>query len=214
MRPVFSRLETQRLLTERASAVAKSKRNDSADSPFQRVLALIEPPKEQQDECREDLEYLISEIANTVPRRSVAQSNQLAAVADSLRLTRRAIQKLSLFDQVLLLREPPFQRVFRGPDIKKRLAAFFHELDQSAAWADKWSKFHKVPPSDRRRDYQKLEAANSADWLFFQFSSKQPSLSPGSDFLELASVLYEAATGKADIDLRWQCRIVVEQKRK
>jgi hypothetical protein len=197
--------------------VAKSKSNEFADSPIERALAVIAPSKNQRDDCREDLELVIPEIADTVPRRSITQSRQLTAVAESFRDTRRAIEKLSLHDQILLLRKPPFQRFSRptGPpdNMRKLLAAFFHELNQLAAWAEEWSKFHKVPPSDRPKDYQRLEAAKVAHWLLFEFSAKRPSLTPGSDFLELASTLYEAATGKVDVDLRHQCRTVIAEQR-
>ena len=70
----------------------------------------------------------------------------------------------------------------------------------------------KVPHADRRRDYQKLAAAGSAYFLLARFGARKPTLSTGGDFLTLASILYEAATGKADIDLTHQCRVIVQRR--
>jgi hypothetical protein len=189
-----------------------------AESPIDRAVALIEPPDGRQDNCRLQISDQVWQIQNTVPRRSITDSKQFAAAADSLRKAHKAVKKLSYYYQDRLLHKLPLERTPRprGPEhIKPYFENLFNELSEAAVWLDEQSMLHKVPHSDRRRDYQKLYAAWSADWLLYAFSKKKISLTPDSDFLVLASTIYEAATGNADVDLRWQCRTVVaDQKQK
>lgn len=153
----------------------------------------------------------------TSPRIPATTSKQYAALAKSLRDLRRAIKNLPLAYQEPL----PHTALFNWPKrpagiegLKRYLNEFYSEFDYMATWADEWSKRFKLSHADRRRDYQKLSAAQDAEQLLLEHG-KKVSLTPGSAFLELANTLYEAATGKVDIDLRWQCRTVIEdQKRK
>lgn len=159
---------------------------------------------------------IVQEIKLTEPRKSASVSKQFSTLADAVQNMSKAVKRLPLFYQELFLRQPPFQRQ-RPPGLahlKSFHERFLNELNYAAAWAEEQSEFHKVPQSDRRRDYQKLAAAQGADWFLFEFGKKKPSLSPGSDFLELASTLYEAATEKVSVDLRWQCRTVIEEHKR
>ena len=189
-----------------------------AELPIDRALALIEPTNDRQDNCRLQISDQVWQIKNTAPRKSIIHSEQFAAAADSLRKAHKAIKKLSYYHQDRLLHKLPLERTPRprGPQhIKPYFESLFNELSEAAVWLDEQSMLHKVSHSDRRRDYQKLTAAWSADWLLYAFSKKKITLTPDGVFLLLASTLYEVATGRADVDLRWQCRTVIEeQKRK
>jgi hypothetical protein len=131
-------------------------------------------------------------------------------------------EKLDLNNQFFTLGYPPFNLPFHSPPDRGDIAsflmeleqaqrldvvAFLNDLDQAAARTAARSKDQTVTHAERRRDYQKLSSAQCAHDLLVD-NGKGPTLTLGGAFLELASVLYEAATGKVGVDLRSHCRSV------
>jgi hypothetical protein len=88
-----------------------------------------------------------------------------------------------------------------------RLEIFLSDLEIAALRAELQSMQLKVPRSGGQPNYRKQNAAEFALVLLMQFGRKQPTLTPSGPFFSLASVLYEAVTGKKDANLERQCRV-------
>lgn len=87
---------------------------------------------------------------------------------------------------------------------------FLSKLEYIAINLEQQSQQLKVPRSGGRPDYRKQTAAEFA-LVIAHYGRKHPTLTTGGPFLELASILYEAATGKRNVDLDRQCRTVHQQ---
>jgi hypothetical protein len=64
----------------------------------------------------------------------------------------------------------------------------------------------------RPPDPAKLAAAEHA-WTWLTDVGKRPTLTADGDFFRLASIIYEGATNKKDIDLEGQCKTVLQRHR-
>jgi hypothetical protein len=100
-------------------------------------------------------------------------------------------------------------------DVDRKLAAanlrvFLAELEYAARSTGLQAAQLKVPRSGGRSDYRKRTAAESA-WILLALARKRPTLTPGGPFFELASLLYEAATGESGADLDKYCRAVHQE---
>jgi hypothetical protein len=67
-------------------------------------------------------------------------------------------------------------------------------------------------PRRRPKDTAKRAAASYAYCCLVAYSNKSPTLSGAGPYFHLASIIYEAATGKTDVSLEYQC--VLEFKRR
>jgi hypothetical protein len=186
------------------------------DLPLERALAIVAPPEDHREDCRKTLKLTIDRIAKTPLRGTTNDSRQLAALADALRDTHKAIEGLGHLEQIFLLLKPPFNRPLRNSSLVARdITAFLKELDQAAVLAAWQSKNVKVRRhNEGRRDRQKFVTADCAYWLLLS-NGKRPTLTIKGPFLELASALYEAATGKNGVEFWSYCRSVsAKQKQK
>jgi hypothetical protein len=82
---------------------------------------------------------------------------------------------------------------------------FLRDIDDAAKYAEGRAGRLVIPKGSP--DYQKQEAVEQAISLLCHFG-KRPTLTEGSDYLQLANTLYEAATGERDVDLYKLCRTV------
>jgi hypothetical protein len=193
-------------------------------TPIERAMELIAPPADREQRCRERLSRYVEDIArDTLPICAGEERTQLEDAAKALQKALKALKRLPRERQRWLL--PPIKRAGPGPlrlqDLISdpisedlRLAIFLNELEYTAISAELQAMRRKVPRSGGRPDYRKQAAAMYALLLLVQFGRKRPTLTADGCFFNLASVLYEAATGKPDIDLSWHCQQVYRDWRK
>jgi hypothetical protein len=197
-------------------------RDVTNDTPVARALALIDPPADQRQRCCERLSLCVEDIArDTLPISAGEERTQLEDAAKALQKALKALKRLPLSRQHRLL--PPIKRAGSSAPLRLqdlisdpvsenlRLAIFLNDLENVAIRADLQAVRRKVPRSGGRPNYRKQAAAEYALTLLLQFGRKRPTLTGGGPFFDLASVLYEAATGKPDIDLSRQCRAAHKQ---
>jgi hypothetical protein len=104
------------------------------------------------------------------------------------------------------------------PEAAKHLADFLRqhgELAERAAAYTRLKRTHFVSgPAEnvRRGDAKKRHAANCAYDLLVRYRGAAPALTR-NPFYDLASILYEAFTGKAGEDIERQCRAVRRHRR-
>lgn len=189
----------------------------TSDTPAARALALIAPPGDRQQWCREALGQYTKMIADAnKPPATRETKAQLSATAKSLRVALETIKKLPRSEQRRLLpdRARSSERI-KTSSIMDLIAddgltdlsleLFLNELALAAANAEIRSMRLRVPRSGGRPNYRKQAAAELALLLLVRFD-RQPTLTPDGPFFNLASVLYEAATGRKDANLERQCR--------
>jgi hypothetical protein len=188
-------------------------RKQRPETPIDRALALIAPNKDREQKCREVLDFYIKVIAKDPPLSPKNVRTQLAVVANMLRKALTAINQLPSTMQGNLL--PPVHHhsadvsvqdlLQTSKNAELRLMIFLIELKYAATIAEIWSARMNVPRSGGRQDYRKQAAATYAHLLLKQFGRRPPTLTVGGDYFELASVLYEAVTGKDNVILSSQC---------
>jgi hypothetical protein len=175
-------------------------------TPIERAMALIAPPADRERQCRRFLSNNIMEIAEAGPPTAKKSKEQLTAAAEALRAALEAVKGMPPFRLFLLL--------------ESLQANFLDQLESAASTVALQAMRQRVPADGGRRTtdrYRKQEAAWAAWVLLEWYGQKRPTLTEGKPFPVLASILYEAATGKRDADLGYQCRVVsrtVKQHRK
>jgi hypothetical protein len=83
---------------------------------------------------------------------------------------------------------------------------FLKRLDDGIKAAQLHHDVLVVPHGSKQRDGVALAAAGHAGELLQTFSAEAPTLTRGGPFFRLASLLYEAGTGKTDANLEKYCR--------
>jgi hypothetical protein len=175
-------------------------------TPIERAMELIAPPADRERQCRRFLSNDIMEIAEAGPPTAKKSKEQLTAAAKALRAALEAVKAM-----------PPFRRFLLLESLQ---ANFLDQLASAASTVALQATRQRVPRDGGRRTdarYRKQEAAWAAWVLLERYGQKRPTLTKDGPFPELASTLYEAATGKRDADLWHQCLVVwrtVEQQRK
>ena len=62
-------------------------------------------------------------------------------------------------------------------------------------------------------DHTKLNSAEGAYVLLKQFGSRPPTKTVLGPFYELATILYEGATGRAHVSIQWYCRMRLDPRK-
>ena len=193
------------------------------ETPFEQALALISPPEDRLQECGRRLGEYIKDITHPEPQVSQKKLRaQLAHASKSFWAALKAASQLPRSRQGSLL--PPPQRdasvslvsLVSGDNIDRKLAAadlrlFLAQLEHAARSTGLQAAQLKVPRSGGRTDYRKRAAAISAWVLLILYGRKRPTLTPRRSFFELASLLYEAATGESGAELDKYCRAVHQE---
>jgi hypothetical protein len=185
-------------------------------TPIDRAIGLIDPRRETRQRCRELLVKQVNAIAadpGALPSPKILKA-ELATAAKSLQSALRAIKKLPRTRQRgLLVPLPAVQVGFSLNNLLRiskrtelRLESLLDQLDYAAIAADRQSKNITVPRTGGRPNYQKQLSAELALMLLAAFSGRRVTLTAGGVFFELANTVYEAATGKREVDLSRQCR--------
>jgi hypothetical protein len=86
------------------------------------------------------------------------------------------------------------------------LSRFLKDVEIAAKRANQQSRRIRVTRAGGQPNYLKKNAAFYAHLLLTQYGKTPPTLTTGGPFFELASLLYEAATGQIDVDLSNHCR--------
>jgi hypothetical protein len=206
-------------------------RDVTNDTPIGRALALIAPRADQEQRCRELLSQCVGDVASAAPPPALpvrtTTREQLVKTAATLGRAAAAVKKLPHSRQRQLLppsiqllppsikrvgtAPPRLQDLISDPDSQDlRLSIFLNELEYAAIQADLQVMHLKVRRAGGVPNYRKQAAATWALLLLAHFGQR-PTLTADRPFYTLASVLYEAATGKPDIDISRQCRAVHKQ---
>lgn len=190
-------------------------RDVTSDTPSKRALALISPPEDRLQECQRFLGDCIKEIARGEPPASQKELRaQLALASTHFRAALKAAQRLPRSRLMLL---PPSSLkparsiadlldASRSKQLTLHRQRFLDELGYVAKSLEQQSEQLKVPRSGGRPNYRKQAAAVSAWALLKLYGREPPTLTTDGLYFELASILYEAGTGKKDIDLDRECR--------
>ena len=173
-------------------------RDVTNDTPVGRALALIAPSADREQQCRQFIVYFIGSIADSKPPvPGTRKKAQLSAAAAASQRALEAIKKV------------PELKCYLFPKRSELDVTIFLAQLECVALNAKWQSVSlTVPRSGGRPNYRKQAAAGCAFALLLEFNRKRPALTTGGPFFELASVLYEAVTGKPSIDLSSQCRAV------
>jgi hypothetical protein len=178
----------------------------ASEEALSRCLEILEPAEHERQSCCRHIAslfyILIWRHANPEARPAKAK-NELLMDAQILR------------SAATLLRDKPYLNLFvmnedEGMRTSERLASIASVLEGGAR-TSKNSKKQTKPPNRL-----KLLCARGAHDLLQQFSGvdRRPTLSVDGAFHRLASVLYEAATGKSDVALERWCRTVLHSHRR
>jgi hypothetical protein len=89
------------------------------------------------------------------------------------------------------------------PPVVSRSERLRTELDSLANKIDLSIRSDKTGP---KLDYDKFNAAQTAYFTLVQFAPVRPTTTTAGPFYELASVYYEAVSGKRDVNMERQCR--------
>ena len=172
-------------------------------SAIERVLKMVHPGKRQED-CRRDIIDSIRVIAKLKPDVAPpgATKKQLLEVASTLKKARYAINKL-----------PPVWHQRLNPDGLLSELGRVHQT--SAELADKMNvRRSGGDPSKRTAAAQKLIAAERAFDILNDWGRSTPSLTKNGDYYQLASVLFEIATGRRSGNMERACARFFENLRK
>jgi hypothetical protein len=192
-------------------------RDVTSDTPSKRALALISAPEDRLQECQRFLGDCIKEITSGKPPASQKKLRaQLPLASKHFWAALKALPRSRL-----RLLPPSFLKpansiadlldATRSKQMTLHRQMFLGKLEYIAINLEQQSQQLKVPRSGGRTDYRKQTAAEFALVLLAHYGRKHPTLTTGGPFLELASILYEAATGKRNVDLDRQCRTVHQQ---
>ena len=184
-------------------------------TPSERALVLISPPEDRLQECRRLLGDCIKEVASEKPPELQKKLRaQLALASKHFRAALKATQRLPRSRLILL--PPPFSKpvgsladlldATRSKQLTLHRQRFLDELGYVAKNLEQQSERLRVPRSGGHPNYRKQAAAEFAWALLALYGRKRPTLTTGGPYFDLASLLYEAGTGKEAIDLRRQCR--------
>jgi hypothetical protein len=171
---------------------------------IERALELIKPKPEQRAACAGDVKdrvqmlMFLHRTCRNVPSPGTLR-NEFNEIADFLKNFRRGFNKFSAISRAMIFWKDP-----------KREEAFFKELDQRINAAQLNHDWLIVPPGGHRWNDTAAMAAKYAEELLRQFSAKPPTKTKGGAFYQLASLLYEAATGKKNVALEQYCRVQLD----
>jgi hypothetical protein len=180
----------------------------SRDGFHKECLALVKPSSEREAACLAEFDVMVdaTKLANgaddgrMAPGEIIAEAKAFAEKLAGL-LARRLSGPAGKLVAVSLC----------GVDLE-RLKRVEHEL---AITVMKFSEANKKPGSHALK-YAKEAAAHLAYGLLASYSLKPKKRAPMTKhgpFLQLASLIFEAATGAPDADLTRYCRRVFDEKR-
>jgi hypothetical protein len=183
---------------------------DKSSEIIERALRLISVSSDDEESCRE---HLASSIAMSKVCYSVedlikpggAIKMELDTLAKSIKKTARLMEELSCESIAILFGEVAAGLVSDG---RKSFGALYLLFEGLAQLVEDKMAHVPVRKGAPKSDASKLRAAGCAYLSLTRFGGTPPTLTVGGPYYELASVLYEAITGKKSIDLQRQCKIM------
>lgn len=187
-----------------ASNIAELEKGGALRRIVVRALRLINPKPEQRESCatiireRVALLHFVSGELRAIPSSGDLKKELQTIVAD-LKRTKTAICRRSAVCKGMVFHKDA-----------TRETAFLNELDRLIESA----KFHHntlvVRRGSPRWDNAKAIAAKDANELLRSFSDKSLTKAAGGPFYRLASLLYEGATRKKNVNLEQYCRALLD----
>jgi hypothetical protein len=160
------------------------------ESPIDRALNVIKPPPDRWDACRQEIETFI------------AMLRDLDAVIKGLWSPAKVKQG---FGRVAKAVEKAVYEARKMPAFQLRyLEDYVPRWKEDAKYVKSLAESTKVPPGSRVWDDVKASCATLAEIYLLEYGHK-PTRTEGGAFYTLASILYEAVTGKEE-DLSQYCR--------
>jgi hypothetical protein len=162
-----------------------------------RAVNIISPKPSQQAACRDH-------VAVTIGWDRVLHEKYSKWVwtKETSKKVKAAIQQIGRMRKAIIVL-PKSVRVHDRTIIRPLLELLAHEQITLEGALD---RHRSAARTGRRDDMVKANVAQHAYDLLDGYGSKKPNLTPEAPFYQLASLLYEAATGKIDIDLQRACR--------
>jgi hypothetical protein len=167
------------------------------------ALAEIDPPEQKNAACCKSIDKALRlvdrvRVVYEAPAPG-AFKKHVKAVADSLVKMKRVLAKLHKSTQYLVFRGLP-EAV--GPVDQDR---FLKDVDRLILTCDDMIKHLQVSPGSRRWSAAKHTCALQASILLKEFSPNRLSKTNEGHFFNLASLLYEIASGEEEKDLSAYC---------
>jgi hypothetical protein len=173
-----------------------------------RAVDIICPPRDEEVQCRWMAAAAIYEcwVAEEIELAFRAAEKELNSTIQKIKEARKALGRLRQI----------YRRMAFGHDFEKVTTAEIESLHATEKGlqvaAAEYAKEPRARGGGRRVDVIKLSAARGAYGLLFIYADRPATLTPDGSFFQLASVLYEGATGKAGVDLEHQCRVHFEER--
>jgi hypothetical protein len=186
---------------------------DKTSEILERALRLIGPVPKKEESCREAIAFQIAfmKSSHSVPRGrpSRAMKMELDTLARAVRKAARLTDALSIQSVAFIFGSLKGGPGFHVSDARAGARSdICQTLKKFAALIEMKSASIYILKGAPRPDPIKMQAAGNAYQLLTRFGAGRPTLTVGGSFYELASVLYEAATGSADVDVERYCRTV------
>lgn len=162
-----------------------------------RVVRIIMPPADQEVACRDHAAFIIGWGCLLYQMHSnwVWTKETSKLVSGAIQQLEKAVDSISGLPRWIKRKH------------RKTIGAFVQRLAQTkAAFKDDVDQHGLATRTGRHQDLTKLNIAQHAYDLLEEYASKKPNLTVEGPFYQLASVLYEAATGEQESDLQRPCR--------
>jgi hypothetical protein len=196
---------------------------DETSEIVTRCLELIRPVPEKERACRADIVASIDwlKLMRASPTEVrwgalSAEHRQLLKLVNALRTATKILKEIDcwavLFKKFWHPPEPDFPR---APVVDRiEYDQFCDTLESIRAQAKKTADNLQIHRGGPVLDLIKLNAAGNSFHLLKDFGAVPPTQTIGGHFYELASTLYEAATGKVGLDLSHSCKRFIKERAK
>jgi hypothetical protein len=214
-RQAFPILPPAALNLEQLAAFANSSENELEETA-EEALQLITPPDDQRTRCRQSIKDRIAIIRamHFKKDRSTAEiRDDINKLSAALRRTVAALRKLFINGSELHLPMRRFnsdeivRSMVNGTEYQSEWREFYNVLVAKIDLLE--NRYNDVRKAGPVSDPAKLLAALHSSHLLREFG-RRPTKTVGGAFYELASLLYEGATGVQNANLERYCRKILE----